>query len=147
MTYVWKCKRNLAVAKNVNIPPTPPPPQWQEEHRKEKNEDSTRPLNSADTLNMATEIVDLPSYKLVIFTTVRHLKEATYVPFPSLPTVALPSRFQVSFQDSHHDVKPEIAGFHHKGLGLAWRTFWVIRSQANQLGMVISLIVPSGYLT
>ena len=43
---------------NVNIPPTPPTPQnpankhKDNKHTEEKNEDSTRPLNSVDTINI-----------------------------------------------------------------------------------------------
>ena len=51
MTCVWKCKRNLAVAKNVNIPPHPPHPPPMTRRTQKKNRDSTRPLNSADTKN------------------------------------------------------------------------------------------------
>ena len=60
MTYVWKCKRNLAVAKNVDIPPpTPPPPNDKKNIEHIKNEDSPRPLNSADTkkVNPSTPLV------------------------------------------------------------------------------------------
>jgi len=53
-------QENLAVAKNVNIPPPPPPPPPHPVHnhndkkntQNRKNGDSTRPLNSADTKNM-----------------------------------------------------------------------------------------------
>ena len=49
----------VAVAMNVNIPPHPPTPQNPANKHKddkhteaEKNEDSTRPLNSVDTINI-----------------------------------------------------------------------------------------------
>ena len=54
-------QENLAVAMNVNIPPHPPPKPVnkhndQNHAETEKNEDSTRPLNSVDTTNLANKM-------------------------------------------------------------------------------------------
>ena len=77
---MWKCKRTfcvVAVAMSVNIPPTPQNPANKYKDDKhteaEKNEDSTRPLNSADTRNFCQLFLANGNINIYICTTHVHV--------------------------------------------------------------------------